>query len=227
MSDDPGRKKSMREQVEEYKRKQREAEERVQDFTEQADADADADRDGLDDDDAGPDEPAWSAEEVAAFEANVRNRLSRGPNVGKIVGGIFTVVGLVLLATSGTILYFTQQSRAAEVEAPGIVVRNELRHYEPTNQSSSSRGSRDLWHAVVEFKLADGTPKTVEMSNGNWPKAYDEGEAVTVRYDPAKPLKARIEGDFGMNYFPTIITGFLGSIFFIVGASVWRFLGKL
>lgn len=222
MSDDPGRKKSMREQVEEYKRKQREAEERVQDFTEDAAADPDdPDRE----EDAA--EPAWSAEEVAAFEANVKDKIGRGPNVGKIVGGIFTVIGLVLLAVSGTILYFTQQSRAAEVEAPGVVVRNELRRYEPANQSSSSRGSRDLWHAVVEFKLADGTSKTVEMSNGNWPKAYDEGEAVTVRYDPAKPLKARIEGDFGMNYFPTIITGFLGSIFFIVGASVWRLLGKL
>ena len=222
MSDDPGRKKSMREQVEEYKRKQREAEERVQDFTEDAAADPDdPDRE----EDAA--EPAWSAEEVAAFEANVKDKIGRGPNVGKIVGGIFTVIGLVLLAVSGTILYFTQQSRAAEVEAPGVVVRNELRRYEPANQSSSSRGSRDLWHAVVEFTLADGTSKTVEMSNGNWPKAYDEGEAVTVRYDPAKPLKARIEGDFGMNYFPTIITGFLGSIFFIVGASVWRLLGKL
>lgn len=222
MSDDPGRKKSMREQVEEYKRKQREAEERVQDFTEDAAADPDdPDRE----EDAA--EPPWSAEEVAAFEANVKDKIGRGPNVGKIVGGIFTVIGLVLLAVSGTILYFTQQSRAAEVEAPGVVVRNELRRYEPANQSSSSRGSRDLWHAVVEFKLADGTSKTVEMSNGNWPKAYDEGEAVTVRYDPAKPLKARIEGDFGMNYFPTIITGFLGSIFFIVGASVWRLLGKL
>ena len=151
----------------------------------------------------------------------------RGPNVGKIVGSVFTVVGLLLLATSGTILYFTQSSMAAEVEAPGIVIRNELRHHEKSsNSSSSSRGSTDLYHAVVEFNLADGTPKTVEMSAGNWPKAFDEGEAVTVRYDPGKPLKARIAGDFGMEYFPTIITGFLGFVFFVVGASVWRFLGK-
>ncbi len=212
MTDDPERKKSMREQVEEYKRKQREAEGKAQDFT------------GEDSDDS---DPAWDAKEFEDLEAKVRDGLGRGPNVGKIVGGIFTVVGLLLLATSGTILYFTQASMAAEVEVPGVVIRNELRHHEKSsNSSSSSRGSTDLWHAVVEFKLADGTPKTVEMSAGNWPKAFDEGEAVTVRYDPTKPLKARIAGDFGMDYFPTIITGFLGFVFFVVGASVWRFLGR-
>lgn len=215
MTDDPERKKSMREQVEEYKRKQREAEGKAQDFT------------GENSDDVDEADALWNSPEFEGLEAKVKEGLGRGPNVGKIVGSIFTVIGLVLLAISGAILYFTQQSRAAEVQAPGIVVRNELRHYEPTNQSSSSRGSRDLWHAVVEFKLPDGTPKTVEMSNGNWPKAFDEGEAVTVRYDPAKPLKARIEGDFGMNYLPSLITGFLGFVFFVVGASVWRFLGKL
>lgn len=216
MTDDPERKKSMREQVEEYKRKQREAEGKAQDFT------------GEDSDDSDEADAVWDPKEFEDLEAKVRDGLGRGPNVGKIVGGIFTVVGLLLLATSGTILYFTQASMAAEVEAPGVVIRNELRHHEKSsNSSSSSRGSTDLYHAVVEFKLADGTPKTVEMSAGNWPKAFDEGEAVTVRYDPGKPLKARIAGDFGMDYFPTIITGFLGFTFFVVGASVWRFLGRM
>ena len=212
MTDDPERKKSMREQVEEYKRKQREAEGKAQDFT------------GEDSDDS---DPAWDSKEFEGLEAKVRDGLARGPNIGKIVGGIFTVVGLLLLATSGTILYFTQASMAVEVETPGVVIRNELRHHEKSsNSSSSSRGSTDLWHAVVEFKLADGTPKTVEMSAGNWPKAFDEGEAVTVRYDPGKPLKARIAGDLGMEYFPSILTGFMGFVFFVVGASVWRFLGR-
>ncbi len=213
MTDDPEPKKSMREQVEEYKRKQREAEGKAQDFT------------GEDSDDSDPD---WNAKEFEDLEAKVKDGLGRGPNVGKIVGSIFTVIGLLLLATSGTILYFTRGAMAAEMEAPGTVIRNELRHHEKSsNSSSSSRGSTDLYHAVVEFKLADGTSKTVEMSNGNWPKAFDEGEAVNVRYDPAKPLKARIADDFGMDYFPSILTGFLGFIFFVVGASVLRFLGKM
>ncbi len=213
MTDDPEPKKSMRQQVEEYKRKQRDAEGKAQDFT------------GEDSDDSDPD---WDAKEFEDLEAKVTDGLGRGPNVGKIVGSIFTVVGLLLLATSGTILFLTQASMSAEVEAPGIVIRNELRQHEKSsNRSSSSRGSTDLYHAVVEFKLADGTPKTVEMGAGNWPKAFDEGEAVTVRYDPGKPLKARIAGDFGMDYFPSMITGFLGSVFFIVGASVWRFLGRV
>ena len=215
MTDDPEPKKSMREQVEEYKRKQRETEGKVQDFTDE-DSDDSAEADAL-----------WNSQEFEGLEARVKDGLTRGPNVGKIVGSIFTVVGLLLLATSGTILYFTQQSMAAEVEGLGTVIRNELRRHETSsNRSSSSRGSTDLWHAVVEFKLADGTPKTVEMSAGNWPKAFDEGEAVTVRYDPSQPLKARIAGDVGMEHLPSLITGFLGFTFFIVGASVWRFLGR-
>ena len=215
MTDDPEPKKSMREQVEEYKRKQRETEGKAQDFTDE-DSDDSAEADAL-----------WNSQEFEGLEARVKDGLARGTNVGKIVGSIFTVVGLLLLATSGTILYFTQQSMAAEVEGLGTVIRNELRRHETSsNRSSSSRGSTDLWHAVVEFKLADGTPKTVEMSAGNWPKAFDEGEAVTVRYDPSQPLKARIAGDVGMEHLPSLITGFLGFTFFIVGASVWRFLGR-
>lgn len=210
MSDDPERKRSMREQVEEYKRKQREAEEQGQDFTRE--------------DEAEDDEP----EGFVDPEESVKEALSRGPNVGKIVGGIFTLVGLLLLATSGTIFYFTQDSIAAEVETPGVVVRNELRHHQRSSStSSSSQGSSDLWHAVVEFKVADGTSKTVEMGAGHWPKQWDEGEAVTVRYNPDKPLQARIAGDVAMDYFPSILTGFLGFVFFVVGASVWRFLGRL
>ena len=210
MSDDPGPKKSMREQVEEYKRKQREAEGEEQDFTGE-------ERDFTEE----------QEEEFDNLEARVAEAHARGPNVGKLVGVIFTLIGLVLLAVTGAILYFTQQSIAAEVEAQGVVVRNELRHYErSSNSSSSSRGSTDLWHAVVDFKLQDGTPKTVEMTAGYWPKQWDEGEAVTVRYDPARPLTARIANGSGMDYFAPAITGFLGLVFTIVGASVWRLLGR-
>lgn len=212
MSDDPGRKKSMREQVEEYKRRQREADGKEQDFT------------GEDSDEA---DELWDSPEFEGLEAKVEEAHSRGPQVGRLVGGIFTLVGLLLLATSLTIFYFTQSSIAAEVEASGVVVRNELRHHQrSSSSSSSSQGSSDLWHAVVEFKLADGTPKTVEMNAGHWPKRWDEGQAVTVRYHPDKPLQARIAGDAAMDYFPSIITGFLGLVFTIVGASVWRFLGR-
>ena len=223
MSDDPERKRSMREQVEEYKRKQREAAQEAGDFRPAHDEGGDC---GPDNEQG--DKEEWGPPGFVDPEARVKEALERGPNVGRIVGIIFTFVGLILLATSGTILYFTQASLAAEMEAPRIVIRNELWHHEKSsNSSSSSRGSTDLWHPVVEFKLADGPAKTVEMASGGWPKEWDEGDTVTVRYDPAKPLKARIGGDFGMDYFPSILTGFLGFVFFIVGASVWRFLGKV
>jgi hypothetical protein len=74
----------------------------------------------------------------------------------------------------------------------------------------------------VEFPLKDGTKKTVEMAQGNWPKAYDEGEKVTVRYDPQKPLKARLGGGSAMDFFASLLTGFLGFVFTAVAIAVRR-----
>jgi len=161
MSDESPRKKTLREEVEEYKRKQREAEESAAAL-------------------------AGEGDEDERLASDVNDALARGPDVGRLVGGIFAVVGILLLAACGAITWFTLESIAGEVETPGVVVRNELRHYErSSNSSSSSRGSRDLYHAVVEFKLADGTSKTVEMSAGYWrrpgTRARESRSATTPR----------------------------------------------
>ena len=63
------------------------------------------------------------------------------------------------------------------------------------------------------------------MSAGYWPKAWDEGARVTIRYHPENPLQARIADDGAMTYFASILTGFLGLVFTVVGAAVWRLLG--
>jgi len=213
MSDDPDRKKSLREQVEEYKRRQKEAEEMAAKSAEAPDAD--------DDDLAEPDEEDgedWTPLDEKAAAAH----RAEGFKVVRIVSAVFLCVGVILLLTSAAIYWFTRQSVAAEVATEGVVVGNVVRPHTSRPSGSSRDVTSDYYHAVVEFSLEDGTRKKVEMSAGNWPKAYEEGEKVPIRYDPNKPLNARIGGGSAMDFFGALITGFLGAVFTAVAIGVRR-----
>jgi len=219
MSDEPDRKKSLREQVEEYKRGQRKAEEKAARAA-RADGESPAeggeDRDFDDEHEDEEDDADW-AREVEAAEAE-----AGGARVEKIVSTVFICVGIVLLLASATTFWFTRASVAAEVSVEGVVVNNVIRQHTTKASNSSRTTTSDYYHAVVEFPLADGTKKTVEMAQGDWPKAYDEGEKVTVRYDPQKPLKARLGGGGPLDFLATLITGFMGAVFTTIAIGIRR-----
>ena len=145
-----------------------------------------------------------------------------GARVEKIVSTVFICVGIVLLLASATTFWFTRASVAAEVSVEGVVVNNVIRQHTTRASNSSRETTSDYYHAVVEFPLADGTKKTVEMAQGDWPKAYDEGEKVTVRYDPQKPLKARLGGGGPLDFLATLITGFMGAVFTTIAIGIRR-----
>jgi hypothetical protein len=220
MSDDFERKKTFREEVEEYKRRQRAEEEakasKSDGDAKSADDDEDEDEDedeGLEDDEAEMNERGSGVDLAAG---------GRGPNVVKIVSTVFLAVGIVLLLISAGTFWSTRQSVAAEVTAKGVVVKNVVRAYTTRASNSSIETTSDYYYPVVEFPLADGTRKTVEMSQGSWPKAYDEGETVTVRYNPEKPLRARLGGGSAMDFLASLITGFLGAVFTSIAIGVRR-----
>ena len=217
MSDDSDRKKSLREQVEEYKRRQKLADEKKAKAGEDGEAMGDSDDIDEDDDLDEDDGEEWTPGDPAIAAAP-----GNGVNVVKIVSTVFLGVGLVLLLVSATIFWFTRQSVAGEVTAEGVVVQNVVRSHTSRPSDSTRDVTNDYYHAVVEFPLADGTKKTVEMSDGNWPKAYEEGEKVTVRYDPQKPLKARIGGGGPLDFFGALITGFLGAVFTAIAIGIKR-----
>ncbi len=214
MSDDQGRKKSLREQVEEYKRGQKKAEEKAARAAKAADeSTAEGGEDEPFDDE---DEENWAQDvDPAPAEAG-------GARVEKIVSTVFICVGIVLLLASAATFWFTRQSVAAEVSVEGVVVNNVIRQHTTKASNSSRQMTSDYYHAVVEFPLADGTKKTVEMAQGDWPKAYDEGEKVTVRYDPQKPLKARLGGGGPLDFLATLITGFMGAVFTAIAIGIRR-----
>jgi len=150
-----------------------------------------------------------------------------GANVVKIVSTVFICVGVVLLLASAITFWFTRQEVAAEVSVEGVVVSNVVRPHTTRDSNSSRQTTSDYYHAVVEFPLADGTKKTVEMAEGDWPKAYDEGEKVTVRYNPQEPLKARLGGGGPLDFFATLLTGFMGAVFTTVAIGIRRAFGNL
>jgi hypothetical protein len=226
MPDDPDRKKSLREQVEEYKRRQREAE-------------AEAKQAAAEDDDSDLEEPEESDEADEADEAFEREWAKNmdpvaaaaearksGASVVKIVSAVFLVVGLILLLVAAGTFVHIRRSVAAETSVDGVVVRNVVRPHTTRDSNSSRSTTTDYYHAVVEFPLADGTKKTVEMAEGNWPKAWEEGERVRVRYDPDKPLNARLGGGTAMDFFVSLLTGFLGFVFTAVAIGVKRAFGS-
>ena len=217
MSDDPDRKKSLREQVEEYKRRQKLADEKQAKAGEDGEAVGDDDDIDEDDDLDEDDGEEWTPGDPAIAAAP-----GDGAHVVKIVSTVFLGVGLVLLLASLAIFWFTRQSVAGEVTAEGVVVQNVVRSHTSRPSDSTRDVTNDYYHAVVEFPLADGTKKTVEMSDGNWPKAYEKGERVSIRYDPKKPLNARIGGGGPLDFIGSLITGFLGAVFTAIAVGIKR-----
>lgn len=204
--------KSMREELAEHKRRERE---RIDAAREETDPD---------------DEPLFTPEEERELEEDGRRAEEGGRRMVGVVSWIFIGVSLLLGVIAVVSFRWASSSLAREVVADGVVVGNETRLH-PGSKDSSGRqqpGS-DMFHAIVEFSDASGAKRTVTMSEAHWPKKYDGGERVAVRYDPAEPLRARISdggvGDTIGSYAVAIITGFLAFAFGAAALIVRRAFG--
>jgi hypothetical protein len=85
-----------------------------------------------------------------------------------------------------------------------------LRRY----QATDTREYEEFYYPVVEFNLPDETLKTVQLSEGSWPAAYEKGDPVTILYDPQQPNNARIQSA-SSNFLVWILPGITG----LVGAA--------
>src|SRR5262245_34712249 len=124
----------------------------------------------------------------------------------KTLGLIFAVVaGLLVVAGAGIAVWTLMFLNRSEV-ASGTVTR--LNDEGPADTRSGARMTR----AIVRFTTATGA--TIEFAHGlaTTPPAYDVGERVPVRYDPAAPDTARIASAFGLWFLPGLFGG-LGVIF--------------
>lgn len=141
--------------------------------------------------------------------------------------GIFLFVAVIMLAVAVISAVSTSRAVAKEQNAPGQVVDMTVRKSQGGYDSQGTyQAPQDYYYPVVEFSLPDGTRKTVQLSEGSWPPAYEIGEQVTVLYDPGKPINARIQSTSSniMMWLLPGITGTLGVVFLIVSVSIWWFL---
>ncbi|GAA3682029.1 hypothetical protein GCM10022224_052940 [Nonomuraea antimicrobica] len=135
-----------------------------------------------------------------------------------IVGGIFALVGLVLLCVCAALAASTAGFLASAGRTDGTVV-------ELTARTSTTRGSdghlrsSTSWYPTVELTV-DGRRYSFQSSTGSNPPSYSEGERVPVAYDPDDPSDARI-ASFGSAFLAPLIVGGLGVLFTPLGTILF------
>lgn len=113
---------------------------------------------------------------------------------------LFPGIGILLLTGAVAIQVHRASTQDGMQTSPGVVV--EL-----------VRGCRPM----VEFSTPTGEPVRFTGRVCSKPPAYAVGDAVTVRYDPAEPGKAGLDG-FRENWFASLVLGFIGAGFTLIGS---------
>jgi hypothetical protein len=127
-----------------------------------------------------------------------------------ILGGLFGVLGLVLLGVAVALAVSTADFRASALRTGGTVVAvTEHRSH------STSSGRSSSWYPTVTYTV-DGRQYSFESNVGSNPPAYAEGDTVPVAYDPADPADAQI-ASFWTAYLPTVVFGGIGLVLTPIG----------
>lgn len=155
-------------------------------------------------------------------------RQSRGVN--KLVGGIFTVVGLALLGTGGWVgnRQYTILKSWPTLEAE--VTKSQVTHH--VSHNSRSHTDTTMYGAEIEFRYTvEGrqftTPSTPGYSTSSYPEmkrmadTYAPGTRHTIRYNPADPNDVRFNAgyNFGFFFLPVVFGG-MGVVFTGVGIGL-------
>lgn len=157
---------------------------------------------------------AEDAEFDAEFEKMNREvRQVKGADVEKIILSIFTGVAVLMLLIAGIASVNNILKVGREESASGVVVEMTRRLEYDSNDNDRVIG--ETYYPVVEFRANDGKRRSVQLSEGSWPPAYEIGDEVTVLYDPQRPLDARIKsfGSSALMWILPAITGILGVAF--------------
>ncbi|MGW4966254.1 DUF3592 domain-containing protein [Nonomuraea sp. NPDC004186] len=135
-----------------------------------------------------------------------------------IVGGIFGLIGLVLLCVGIAIAASTAGFLTSAERTDGTVV--ELTARTSTTRSSDGHTRRaTYWYPTVEFTVG-GRRYAFQSSTGSNPPSHQKGESVPVAYDPDDPSDARI-ASFSSAFLAPLIVGGLGVVFTPIGTVLF------
>ncbi len=126
------------------------------------------------------------------------------------LGGVFGLVGVVMLGVGVVWAVFTMNFLAAAERTEGTVVALDGR---------MSSGSGRVWYPTVEYTV-DGRVYSFDSRVGSSPPAFDEGDTVRVAYEPTDPSDAQIV-TFWSTYLGPTLFGAFGTVFASIGAAVF------
>ena len=146
------------------------------------------------------DEKEW---EQTQKESNKAEQIILG-----VFGGVAALMLLIAIISAGGAISRIAKERSAPGRVVDVVMKREY-------VNEQDRVIQEYYFPVVQFTADDGHRRDVQMSEGSDTPSYEKGDEVSVRYDPAHPLEARIDS-FGSNALMWIlpsITGILGLAF--------------
>jgi len=145
----------------------------------------------------------------------VGSTASRGVSVGKIVGGVFLGVGLILLKECYFLWKNQETFSATAISVNGVVIELEERI------SRNNNGSRSYTYAPVVRYDVNGKEYVYHSTSSSNPPSYAVDEEVMLLVDPKNPHDVVID-DFMDRWFAPVLLGAMGAIFSVVGFFVFR-----
>jgi hypothetical protein len=142
-----------------------------------------------------------------------------GVNVGKLVGGIFMSLGIIMLAVAA---YFVVSNY--EFSERAITVKGKVIDYDSYVSIDDDGRSTTMYTPTFEYEF-QGKTYTYKSSTSTSSKDYELNEFVDVLVDPEEPAEVLIDS-FWMIWFVPILLGFLGTLFTGLGSLAYFILGK-
>lgn len=135
----------------------------------------------------------------------------------KLLFWLFLSIALLMLVVATLTGIQTQRTLRRQVHVAGFVT-------ELTTRTDAEGDT--LYYPIISFTLPDGSRKRLPTTMGSWPAAYTVDEAVTVLYDPAQPMYARIDSSstVWVDWLWTLVSGVLG-VAFLLAAGLAHWLG--
>jgi Protein of unknown function (DUF3592) len=140
-------------------------------------------------------------------------------DVGRLVGGIFMVVGCIMLAIAAWIGVSNYKFAQRAIPIKGIVL-----NYSSYESKSDDGRYTTMYTPTYQYQF-EGKTYTYTSSTSSSSQEYDVNEAVDVLVDPQEPSEVLIDS-FWERWFVVILLGGMGTLFAGMGYLVYRVLGN-
>jgi len=134
---------------------------------------------------------------------------------GKMAGIISLVVGISLL---GVVAYLVYSNNVFEQRA--IPVQGTVTEYQQYESSDDDGGSTTMYTPVYQYEY-NGQSYTHVSTLSSSGKSHELGEQIDILVDPLNPTEILIN-TFWEKWFLSVVLGFVGLVFTVIGFGVFR-----